>query len=248
MVNAEFVESALSLAEKAVSSDAPSDSGYLCCAIAIDTSRAGWLLKFAGFCIGIATAALLVYKIWAGVKEVLDKGTRRALRWASSFISKELLLTVDPPSDTKEGAKEQGKSRLLQRELIAPVIKLFGEFLAAVESGDEEAADRIRGHLGEARSEIEKSGWKNPPTSSGTGLYFLYSDDEDDRPPPEGSNWRATGKIFKSQEEGKEYCRNLMKGNPRIGMVMFYDYVYGDWTARFTRENILSEEKPPVPK
>ena len=82
----------------------------------------------------------------------------------------------------------------------------------------------------------------------GRVLYFLYSDDKDDRPPPEGNDWRATGKNFKNQEEGNEYCRKLLEGNPRIGKVMFYDYVYGDWTSIHTREEILGEEKPPEVK
>ena len=132
--------------------DALSSSEYLCCAIAFDTSKTGDLLQYVAAFIGGASGLLLLFKVWAGYKEIREKETQRPLRWVQSFISKELLLTVDlPPSD-------QGKEQpnLVQRDLIIPLFKLIGEFVESVQSKDEEKADRVKGQLGEARSKLER--------------------------------------------------------------------------------------------
>ena len=230
-------------------SDTPPNDGYLCCAIALDTSRAGALLNVAGFLIGIATAALICYKIWAGIRDVRDKESRRAIRWACGFISKELLLTVNPSSKKSD----EKRPRLLQSEYVASVVKLLGEFFEAVRSGDEEVMDRIQGQLGEARSELEMAGWAQAaqPSNETNGrmhsVFFLYEGENEFPMPPEIGNWRASGRVFSNPKDAMGYCRNLMKVNPNISKVMLYDVSYGSWTTIRGREKMLGKEDSPAP-
>lgn len=218
--------------------DRLSQSGYQCCAIALDTSRMGILLKLAVFLIGFATAALLFYKTWAGVLEVRRNDMRRALGWLCDFVSNELLPTITATPDVQGDARKKG-AVLLQSQFVSPIIQSLGEFLKAAESGDEEAVNRIRRDLGEARSKLETS----EQTKQGRTLtvYFIYGEDEekDKSPPPGGTNWRATGKHFSSGEDADEYCQQLVKSDDRISKVMYFDTVYQDWTQISSREKIL---------
>lgn len=221
----------------APASGQPSQNGYQCCAIAFDTSQMGILLQGAAFLIGLATAVFLGYRTWAGVQEVRRNGIRRALRWVRDFVSKELLPTITTPPDAKENT--QKPPTLLQSESVSPVIQLLGEFLKAAQSGDEETVDRIRGRLGKARSELERFGQQK---QGGTlAVYFIYTEDEDDRPPPDGKNWRTTGRQFFSEEDADEYCLKLVKSDARIAKVMYYDTIYQGYTKIYTREEMLKK-------
>lgn len=217
-----------------------SESGYECCAIAIDASRAGGLLKTAAFLFGIAMASMIFHKIWKGIKGVHETEVQRALRWVCGF-SEELLSTLSPPSNDQEAASKNPP--FLRREFVAPVIKLLGEFLVAAQSGDGEKVDQIRNQLGVARSDLEKQGWKRERSYPHFTVYFLYKGEKEQPYPPIIGNWRATGRLFRSKEDAAFVCRHLSRRYDRIENLMIFDLMNREWIRVYHRKDFSKPEK-----